>query len=278
MNGSKRRSTGWGEDLSQGHHIIGKIDTASSGSNALHNQLAAKAGRPLKPDGWTFSLTLMPWREADGEAKGSKLTVEVACSDREESQRLLEAFAPGVTIAVKTGTRPSPDPEPQKLDLLSIEGEVDDATLAAFKPDIPLSYTHADLGEFRQDTRLPDQHHGSANWAGRTIDLILSDEVGSLDDAAGHAVALLAKAPLWDAEMRDRLYERYYSVWNESWREDGTEFSKSEWMTHFTLESLEVHADGHFAAWVADGDLFWGHNMEVIGAIGSGVENVTMMG
>ena len=139
-------------------------------------------------------------------------------------------------------------------------------------------FTHETLGPFQRDARFADLYRGEARWCGREVKLVLSDEVGPLEDAAAHAQSLLEKAILWDAELRERIHESYYSIWNESWREDEAELGKAEWMARFSFESLDCHADGQFTAWFKDGDLFWGHQMEVMGSIDGGVERVTMMG
>ncbi|MEM7703632.1 MAG: DUF2262 domain-containing protein [Pseudomonadota bacterium] len=264
--------------MSQGHRIIGRIDTTSIADNALHNHVAAKTGQPLKPDGWTLTLVLHPWSEAKGEALGGRLLGEITCSDRQEGERLSSAFQPGSFISATAATAPAPDQQSQRIELTAIEGEADDPLLAAFAPDTPQTFTHTDLGTFRQDARLPDLFEGSATFAGRAIGLVLSNEVGSLDEAARHAAALMSKATLWDAEWRERIHQHYYQIWEESWRENEDALSKSDWMARLVLESLEVDADGQFVAWFADEDLFWGHSMEVTGSIDEGVKRVTMMG
>lgn len=140
------------------------------------------------------------------------------------------------------------------------------------------SYTHEQLGAFVQDQRFTDLYRCTVQWGQREIKLVLSDEIGPLNEAASHAAGLLEKAVLWDAEMRERIHERYFPVWEETWREDDAVLSKDEWKARFLLDSLDVHADGQFVAWFGDGDLFWGHSMEVTGGIESGIKHVTMMG
>lgn len=139
-------------------------------------------------------------------------------------------------------------------------------------------YIHAQLGEFRPGLEAGRDFECDWEWCGKPTELHINNEGGSLDEAVSHALAFKSKELLWDAEIRDQIFARYYQIWNDSWREDEAELEKPEWLAHFTLESFEFSPDGYFTAWFKDGDLFWGHSMEVCGKVDEGVKSVTMMG
>jgi hypothetical protein len=55
-------------------------------------------------------------------------------------------------------------------------------------------------------------------------------------------------------------------VKNGSWLNEGElPMSEAQFMRKMKLESITVEEDGSFDFWFEDGDIFWGHSIEVRG-------------
>ena len=115
-------------------------------------------------------------------------------------------------------------------------------------------------------------------WCGREIELLLNDDGGTFEESAAHALELIDKEQLWQAEFDDRLYAELYSNWDENWRQDNPPLNKVQWLARLDMQSLEVSAEGYFTVMFGDGDLFWGHWLEVFGKVDEGAKYASLLG
>jgi hypothetical protein len=53
---------------------------------------------------------------------------------------------------------------------------------------------------------------------------------------------------------------------------------KEEFKARMALESVTVEADGSFQFWYGDGDLFWGHSIQVSGNLAEGPTDASLAG
>ena len=134
------------------------------------------------------------------------------------------------------------------------------------------------LGIFTQDPAIAEHVVGSCQWCGKTLRLVLSRDGGTYEQAATHAVSFLEKQRLWNEELNDRIHSSLYETWDECWRQDGEPLDKDQWLARLELYSIEVSAEGYLSAWYRDGDLFWGHLVNVFGKLDSGTMYADLMG
>jgi hypothetical protein len=58
---------------------------------------------------------------------------------------------------------------------------------------------------------------------------------------------------------------------NESWLAEGeVDVTADQFKGRMALESITVHPDGSFEFWHNDGDLFWGHSIQISGCLSKG--------
>ena len=66
---------------------------------------------------------------------------------------------------------------------------------------------------------------------------------------------------------------------NENWLdEDEAELSPDEFKDRMTLESITVYPSGSFDFWHNDGDLFWGHSIQISGNLSDGPKHADIPG
>jgi hypothetical protein len=60
--------------------------------------------------------------------------------------------------------------------------------------------------------------------------------------------------------------------------EDEIELTADQFKGRMTLESITVHPNGSFTFWHNDGDMFWGHSIEVSGSLTKGLRRADIPG
>lgn len=104
---------------------------------------------------------------------------------------------------------------------------------------------------------------------------------GVADQAAvlGIAQEFCKDLATWHEQAKDYAAKELLELKNDTWLdEDEKEVNATEFKKKMRLENLEIHADGNFDFWFADGDLFWGHSIIVSGNIKSGFTQAEIAG
>lgn len=251
------------------HWIEGRIESTSCGDASLF----------FKRPGWELTLMIQPWRVDGGTIQTAKLIAIVHNLDRESAQALARAHPPGEVVRIAANALPAAGEDRPSIAIATLQGLIDAPDLAGFTVPAPVfaPYDHPALGQFVKDKDyLP--HIGTAVWNGAPVELWLDGEEADLDACAAHAEAMLANAAVWQAEMTARACAKLYANWDAVWREDDPVLADTEWKARLTLEALSVTASGRFTATFADGDLFWGHAIEVSGSLTEGATDAVMIG
>ena len=75
----------------------------------------------------------------------------------------------------------------------------------------------------------------------------------------------------WNRRIRDYAVKELLAVENESWiDQDEPELTPDDFKDRMTLESITVDPNGSFDFWHDDGDLFWGHAIQIGGNLAEG--------
>ena len=82
--------------------------------------------------------------------------------------------------------------------------------------------------------------------------------------AISHARQLATSLPIYEALAKEYAVEDLLVLKNESWLEDGEDpLDPQSFKSRMTLTSAVVSADGEICLYHDDGDLFWGHTIQV---------------
>jgi hypothetical protein len=133
------------------------------------------------------------------------------------------------------------------------------------------------LGIFTLDRQV-DWFTGQVDWAGQSIALNLS-ESAEAQAALKTAHALWQNQSEWHRRIQDFAVAQLLPLKNDSWLdEDDAELTAEEFQARMTLESITVKADGSFDFWHDDGDLFWGHSIQISGSLAEGPTDADIPG
>jgi hypothetical protein len=142
-----------------------------------------------------------------------------------------------------------------------------------------VTYDDDFFGRFTFD-RGPDWYTANVDWNGESISLHLSvEQSDKIDVPLGFARELWNNQSTWNQRAQDFAVQELLSLKNEDWLdEDETELTPEQFKRRMRLEEIEVRSDGSFRFWHDDGNLFYGHSIEVSGSVSAGLTYIDICG
>jgi len=229
---------------------------------------------------WSLNLRLAAWREQSGPINESPLTVTKMLTHDE-----LEDFQDSVSAESVVAFRgklaldnPFGDP---RAELISIIPDHQDSELDAFLAEFakPVQITDSPFGVLTLDKRV-DWFEGSAEWCGNAIRLTISlDENGNPRRALEVARRIWDEMATWKEKVDAYAVSELLSLRNENWLDEGDdEITPQGFIDAMQLESISVYPDGEFEFWHNDGDLFFGHSIQICGSLEEGLTDADIPG
>jgi hypothetical protein len=219
-------------------------------------------------DHWSFLFSIDAWTDAEGTVHRDKMTIRKVV-DADELQRL-EGMVKAesiVSIALHIGHLQGFDCRQGAL-VEILDSKVEDEDLKQFADElaIPVTVESKNLGRLTLDRRV-GWFEGEARWGLRKIRLSLSPENTSTPSAViARAEELWGQRKILARPACEVAAAKLLEVKNGSWLNEGElPMSEAQFMRKMKLESITVEEDGSFDFWFEDGDIFWGHSIEVRG-------------
>lgn len=120
------------------------------------------------------------------------------------------------------------------------------------------------LGALRHD---PDLNWYEGRWAAATGPVLIKlqlDEDGRIEPALARARRVLPDLATFAAAAADHAVAELLELKNESWLAEGEEpVTPEEFRLRMRLSGIVFDQDGEVTFYHEDGDLFWGHSIEV---------------
>jgi hypothetical protein len=228
---------------------------------------------------WTMSFTCEAWRVDGNKIQKRPLTVCRKVTGA-ELEKLQESIQPYQVIRIKARVViDSVFGSPQALLEAFVARDSSDAELNHVAEELqkPVTLEDSLLGTFTLDRRV-DWFVGEVVWAGEPISLNLSASA-DVQEALKTAHALWRNQKEWNRRVRSFAVEQLLPLKNDNWLdEDEAELTPDQFEDRMTLESITVRADGSFDFWHSDGDLFWGHSIQISGNLVDGPNHADIPG
>ncbi|MGL6312412.1 DUF2262 domain-containing protein [Vibrio sp. WXL103] len=230
---------------------------------------------------WDVIFSLENWRYLEeSDLKDIELTVRKEVSEQQlgEYQKAIDIYTP---YRLKVKVVESSDFGGAQAYLEKIVGKSDDRELLALAAELQRSLTLEDelLGKFTLN-RNADWFESETNWGKEKICLCLStDECTDENAPLEMAKKLWQDQEGWSQKVFDFAAEELLELKNDAWLEEGEpEVTKDQFIEKMKLESITVYPDGEFEFWHHDGDLFWGHSIQVSGSLTEGLISADILG
>jgi len=269
---------------------------ANRREDQLHDELAAcpvcelagvvspsgvGAGKSQGQELWSLLLTFDAWRVGSEPIRTDSLTLRRRVTD-EELHTFQDAIDAETVIRIRA--RVAVDnifgsPQGQLEEFIQLDSTDPELQTHLAELQKPISHKDDRFGTFTFDRRV-SWYSAEVKWNGATVDLNVNvEEPDQLDSALKVANALWDDETTWHKRVGDYAVGELLPLKNDSWLGDNeTEFSADTFKDKMTLQSISVYADGDFEFWHDDGDLFWGHSIQISGNLSDGLTQADIPG
>ena len=214
--------------------------------------------------------------------EGGKLQEQTLRVERivplEELRRHMSLIRPYTIVKIQARVDTSSS-EPRAL-LETLIGKDDHVELKKFLTEFqkPVTYQDDVLGTFTLDRRGGD-YKATVAWNNTTAELSLaSDKVAELERLLQTAHVLWEKQGAWEERMTSYAARELLENANDWSEDDDPNVTASQFRERMKVETIVVEADGSFAFFYNDGDLFWGHVIMVNGTLAEGPTDASIAG
>lgn len=248
--------------------ITGVVDASGAG-----------AGRSPGEERWTVVFTLAAWRVDGGPLETVPLRVRKEVRD-EEKDALYAVIHADTLITIDAELVGKDAAEIATAVLAAVLDPPDDPELRAALEELqkPVTVEDAVLGTLTLDRRF-DIFRGTASWRGEPIEVTVEANGEDLAEALATAHALWQDQARWHERIRDCAVEQLLELKNGTWLdEDESAVSPDDFRARMKLVTISVDPEGGFEFWHDDGDLFWGHAIEVSGSLEEGPDRANIQG
>jgi hypothetical protein len=238
--------------------LVGVVDEGGIAGVTMDERLA-------KPSQVRAVFTLCPWQDRDGAVRTTELRVEMPVS-KSRLNELMAAYKPLTTVSLSgvSAKEKVLDTPCVQADSLMLAGMSPELRLAHERLRAPVCVQDAVLGEFIYNRRFR-RFEGRGRWCGKPVEIML----GARDQVEAREALKLAHEVWRDQRERDRIARAHAAgellkVKNERWLEEGeTPVSEAQFIGQMSAQSLYFYTDGRWELEFDDGDLFWGHQINV---------------
>jgi hypothetical protein len=128
--------------------------------------------------------------------------------------------------------------------------------------------------------RSINRFEGKAMWNGKAVEISFStDETQDISAGLKVAEKLWAEQSSWKQRVEDYAVGELLSTKNDFWLDDDeTPVTPEQFKSRMTLESISIDRKGGFSFWHDDGDLFYGHSVQVSGSLDEGLTQADIPG
>lgn len=235
---------------------------------------------PGKDQSWILTVPFDAWRVNIGPVKTGSLIVSRSVK-WEEFDAFQACLKPETVVAIEVIDLLETDDENAEATLTAVLGSVSvDEELNELLMELtsPISHDDEQFGRFSCNRRLK-WFRTEALWNSTKVDLVLSvDSHSDLADALEVARSLWAEVPKWTEQVRSCAIEKGLALKNDSWLDEEVELTSDEFLARMRLELILVYPDGTFEFSHNDGDLFWGHSIQISGSLSAGCTDFDIPG
>lgn len=260
--------------------FLRRIENASDKEITGLVDASGSAGGKGNSDLWNLIIHLAAWKDSSGIICREEMRVEIPVSE-EELSRQMGAIKAYSLLGLRLRFADHPNGRKQASgSALPVAGLRDEElSQVAAELQKPVVISDPTLGDFTLDRSL-DWFRGEAMWAGKQIRLDLSaGKSHDVDQCLQVAKALWGDQSSWAAKVADYAVEQLLESKNDTWLDEGeSPVTPESFKSRMVLESVTVYPDGEFEFWHDDGDLFWGHSIQVSGSLSEGLTGVDTPG
>ncbi len=138
---------------------------------------------------------------------------------------------------------------------------------------------HDQFGELLFDPSM-DWFTCEADWNGNAVQLRFeTDEYRDVSRGLKTAELLWKDQIVWKSKVEQYAVAELLDLKNGTWLGQGEQpLSADQFLSRMSLKTISVLDDGSFEFWHDDGDLFWGHSIQISGSFSQGLYQADIPG
>jgi hypothetical protein len=235
-------------------------------------------GADGQSDVWMLTFSLEYWRIDQSQISDYKVTIRKKMT-QDELKELMAQIEPYQILMIRAHLVDDTEFGSPQAELVELVGLVDDSELQqlSVKLQVPVTIQDERFGTLTLDRRL-GRFDAKVTWNRCEITLSL-EAVGGNDctSALASAKRLFEDEAAWVSRINDYAVAKLHGhTWLED--EDELKLTRDEFLSRMKLDAIAMSSDGHFDFWHDDGDLFWGHAIQIYGDLVSGPTGIDTPG
>lgn len=240
--------------------------------------LGAGGGADGQSNLWTLTFSFACWHGDQAPIDNRMLTVRMRVTQN-KLKKLMDKISPYAVLKIQARLITDDEVGLPQAELVKLIGVTADPELEhrAAKLQEPVTIQDERFGTLTLDRRL-DRYDAKADWNGREITLTLETVDGiDVSLALSAAKRLFDEQASWMTRINEFAINKLHGrTWLEE--EDEVELTRDEFLARIKLTSISMGADGHFDFWHDDGELFWGHCIQIYGDLADGLKGIDTPG
>jgi len=240
-------------------------------------------GFSTREDGWMLGFHVNPWRLLGGPLNFTELRVTKPMPMEQIDAAKAELAATSVVSFLIRDLEPTErGTHIARLDEVAALNTSDhELEAAASKLRLPVTIQTETLGMLRLDRRI-NTFEGEVTYSGRSVQLSIpaAQNSSKIDSGAlSVAIQLVANLPHIDRAATQFAASRLAQLKNDSWLEENeNDVSEREFRRRLVLAAIEAEADGGISLFYDDGNLFFGHSIDVRGVVTGEFDEASISG
>lgn len=227
----------------------------------------SQAGWPATDDYKIHNFDFASWRYADGDKLQSALTVlrpvpvdSDYFGDFEEGDILRVR----VLLSVDQSRAIVAEVTDEHFDAPELEAVANELAK-------PVVIETERFGKLSLDRSI-NWFQGTVVWGGREVEITFdADDDLDISGQLKTAQALFDAEQDWQSRIEAFAVKERLSLAND-WRDEGVKpITEREFLERMELEAISIKPNGEFEFWHSDGDLFYGHSIQISGSLEKGL-------
>lgn len=229
-------------------------------------------GFSTREHGWMLGFHVNPWRLLDGPLNFTELRVTKPMPREQiDAAKAGLAATSVVSLLIRDLEPTERGTHIARLEEVAVFNTSDhEMEAAAAELRLPVALHTETLGMLRLDRRI-NIFEGEVTYLGRSVQLSIPAAQNSSEIDAGAlsvAIQLVANLPHVDRAATQFAASRLTQPKNDSWlEEDENDVSEREFQQRLVLTAIEAEAEGGISLFYDDGNLFFGHPIDVRGVV-----------
>jgi hypothetical protein len=242
----------------------------------------AGGGKNGKEELWSLIFSVHPWKREGGPLDSRKLRLVQDGFTKDQLSQSMGSIEPYTVVRARIrlyASRPNMLLSAEVLEVRSWNDADAELHAIASTQQKPIVLAHPLFGQLTFD-RGRNSFQVTLRLAGKLIEV----SIRAADEVPDPALLAIAErfwkdAADWDHRLREFAAAQLIELKNDTWlQEDEKPLTEAKFIKKLTPNSMGFAPPDRFTIYYNDGDIFWGHAIEIRGTLSKGPQSADIAG